>query len=471
MEKCLQIPEILRYVCDELDTESCLSAALTSRTFLEPALDRLWYHVDSMRPLICCLPVGVGIFKLHNEPAPGMYLYPEPTFKCEDLNRYLSFYARHIRVFSSPTFSPHEPCLSTDFLLALQIATEYEHGALAPLLQKVVWFPPTWTDVKSRASLSAFVCLFVGKHIESFEFRAHAQGQEALYNASLQSNIKRISKQLKSLTIKGLYEAPLIHPYLLPFPWDTLEVLKISTYSSTLVQHLATLPRLRALEICDKELGQPTFHTLPRSQAPPCPTDFTNLRVLSLGTTCAEDRVWGMLNYLPSTNQLQQFEISSTSIIASCVCQDIIKAIALRCNPRTLTSIRLVDWDVPADDRDRQTLSKFDEEDQDIPVDITPLYPFDQLEVLVVSWFPDIRLSTQDASAIPWREQFPLATPHRRLHTLRVSNSPISSPSRVLAFLKSHFPRLEELDVFYADYDLETLSVLDRRWAAVLKGL
>jgi hypothetical protein len=30
---------------------------------------------------------------------------------------------------------------------------------------------------------------------------------------------------------------------------------------------------------------------------------------------------------------------------------------------------------------------------------------------------------------------------------------------------------LEELDVFYADYDLETLSVLDRRWAAVLKGL
>ncbi|TEB32527.1 hypothetical protein FA13DRAFT_1709066 [Coprinellus micaceus] len=391
MEKCLQIPEILRYVCDELDTESCLSAALTSRTFLEPALDWLWYHVDSMRPLICCLPVGVGIFKLHNEPAP-----------------------------------------------------EYEHGALAPLLQKVVWFPPTWTDVKSRASLSAFVCLFVGKHIESFEFRAHAQGQEALYNASLQSNIKRISKQLKSLTIEGLYEAPLIHPYLLPFPWDTLEVLKISTYSSTLVQHLATLPDYISGSSMSDRFYEPSRSFSGHNMCGGSSMGHARLSTLNEPTTTIRD--------------IKHIDYSLVPI-------------ALRCNPRTLTSIRLVDWDVPADDRDRQTLSKFDEEDQDIPVDITPLYPFDQLEVLVVSWFPDIRLSTQDASAIPRREQFPLATPHRRLHTLRVSNSPISSPSRVLAFLKSHFPRLEELDVFYADYDLETLSVLDRRWAAVLKGL
>ena len=230
--------------------------------------------------------------------------------------------------------------------------------------------------------------------------------------------------------------------------------------------------------------------------------------------------MWGILDYLPSTNQLQKFEVSTTSIVASSVCQDVITAIALRCNARTLTSIRLVDW---GDDREREALGKFDEEDQDTPVDISPLYPFNQLEVLEVSWFPDVRLGVQDATLIPrsWpqlrrldlcppfgldgrvpsfshihlleiatgcpalthlglrfdttqltgKEQFPLATPHRGLRTMRVANSPISSPSRVLAFLKSHFPTLEYLDVSYADYDSETLSVLDRRWAAVLEGL
>lgn len=78
MEQCLQIPEILRDVCEQLDRKSWLPAALTSRAFLEPALDQLWYNIESMRPLICCLPVGVVTVKMYHEPTPAAYLVSRP---------------------------------------------------------------------------------------------------------------------------------------------------------------------------------------------------------------------------------------------------------------------------------------------------------------------------------------------------------------------------------------------------------
>jgi hypothetical protein len=44
-------------ICNEQDdVPTMLSMALTSRVFLELALDRLWYQITSFKPLIACLP-------------------------------------------------------------------------------------------------------------------------------------------------------------------------------------------------------------------------------------------------------------------------------------------------------------------------------------------------------------------------------------------------------------------------------
>jgi hypothetical protein len=56
MDECLSIPEILPLLCDGLEAKDLLSTALSCRAYLEPALDKLWYHVKSFKPLIACLP-------------------------------------------------------------------------------------------------------------------------------------------------------------------------------------------------------------------------------------------------------------------------------------------------------------------------------------------------------------------------------------------------------------------------------
>jgi hypothetical protein len=56
MDACLSIPELLPLLCDGLEAKDLLSTALSCQAFLEPALDKLWYHVKSFKPLIACLP-------------------------------------------------------------------------------------------------------------------------------------------------------------------------------------------------------------------------------------------------------------------------------------------------------------------------------------------------------------------------------------------------------------------------------
>lgn len=53
--ECLAIPEIVQLICDQLEPSDCISVALTRKSFLKPALNVVWHHVDSFAPLICCL--------------------------------------------------------------------------------------------------------------------------------------------------------------------------------------------------------------------------------------------------------------------------------------------------------------------------------------------------------------------------------------------------------------------------------
>lgn len=60
-QRVFYLPEVLRMLCDELNEKDLLSAALTSRTFSEPALDRIWRNIRSLDPIIACLPEDLWI--------------------------------------------------------------------------------------------------------------------------------------------------------------------------------------------------------------------------------------------------------------------------------------------------------------------------------------------------------------------------------------------------------------------------
>jgi hypothetical protein len=63
MHKCLTIQELVRLIIDfcidgelKTDRHTLLAIASTCRTFEEPALNRLWYKLESLQPLFKCLP-------------------------------------------------------------------------------------------------------------------------------------------------------------------------------------------------------------------------------------------------------------------------------------------------------------------------------------------------------------------------------------------------------------------------------
>ncbi|KIO24568.1 hypothetical protein M407DRAFT_26081 [Tulasnella calospora MUT 4182] len=65
----LKIPELLKKILDMLPVKDNVSAARVCQAWKEPALDRLWYKIDSLVPLLCLLgpmtqgPDGVWTFK------------------------------------------------------------------------------------------------------------------------------------------------------------------------------------------------------------------------------------------------------------------------------------------------------------------------------------------------------------------------------------------------------------------------
>ena len=59
MNQCLNIPELQRLIHDNLSKGSSLSLALACQAFLESGLDRIWDSLESLEPLVCCLPAEI----------------------------------------------------------------------------------------------------------------------------------------------------------------------------------------------------------------------------------------------------------------------------------------------------------------------------------------------------------------------------------------------------------------------------
>ncbi|KAJ3518441.1 hypothetical protein NMY22_g13677 [Coprinellus aureogranulatus] len=511
MDRCLRIPELVRSICDGVDKASSLSVALTCRAFLDPGLDRIWQDIESLQPLISCLPGD--IWKDDGERLLSLRRNLTP----DDLQRYLELYAHRIKSLS-PYSNSKKGHLNSGVLHVLQMVTDYRPGALSPRLQRFSWTSAHhWWRTRDYpvGSFDPYISLFVGESVESLDIQRPRD--DPVYLGSVNLAARRLP-HLKKLRVASQNGLAFTSWLMTSFAWQSLEKVDLDCASEETVAILAKLPNLRHIRLWDVEHAS----LVPLAGASPLQhaalTDFAFLRVLNV-TSWELVSIKAMLQVLSPTNRIE-------SVVSICPCptdisdcQQTLSAIESFCNPYTLRSVKVADTCSCNWETEEQLDMYPDSCEADL--DISGLSKFTNLQELVVRWQKSVQLSPREAALIPtwWPhirhldlcQQYPslgrmpaidhthlldlvrgcpllrylglrfdttqIPGKHQgpvetfQLEVLRAGESPIVSPSRVAGFLKRHFPRLEKLDFDYETVVQRETTILDKRWAAVAEAL
>ncbi|KAF5332635.1 hypothetical protein D9611_005387 [Ephemerocybe angulata] len=537
MERCLQIPEVLNSICEELNPPDALSVALTSRAFLEPGLDSVWYEIKSFDPLISCLPDDLWLAKQVTSHQPGMgrmstatVLFVKKTIKPKHLKRYLSFYAPRIRSFELKT-QHCKKLLSRTSLQALQLATDHQPGVFSPCLKECTIYWISFQGIQQmmgnyKEDVAPYMSLFFGCSVESLLLSLEEvpdESEDPLLAASVALMGRRFP-HVKDL----VFEAPSLgwslevaHDFFASSSWSYLQELSLQYATPRLVRQLATFPCLSSLYIYDNQRQRHPDWDTPLPPYTPLGEDgFPALRELELTLDKITDAIH-FLRLMSPNNKLK--ELQCNAYAKGCTseeCQTVIDAIRDHCNPLTLESVSLC---APEEYfNDPQAIEQIDLASEDL-VDLSPLYRFSKLRSLEIQFegsvqfaeaqIPEISRAWPDLDNLELCTRFsnpdriPSMNHHGLLRLLQacpkidslglridttqlnskeeVSNagtfplkylcfgdSPICSPSLVVAFLRTHFPDLPSLETTYikrANEAQETL--LDRRWKMVKETL
>ncbi|KAF6753203.1 hypothetical protein DFP72DRAFT_902184 [Ephemerocybe angulata] len=524
MDRCIWIPEILTLICNDLDRKSALSAALTSRAFLEPALDKLWHTIDSFRPLIACLPEDLWTTKIRPSPEEGknnVILFLQRDFLPADLHRYLKYYAHRIQHFS-PRVSPGMKMLSIEAFIALQTETSLQPGALSPRLKFCTWLSPH--HVKSAfgyksdfsRQLSPFMCLFVGESVVSLKF-SDSRLDNPMDSVAIRATLKRLP-HLKSLDFDRNFGSKFSSLLISSYSWDHLENLRAPDLSLASIAHIAKMPQLRRLEFTGviEQIVGADFSTFNES-------GFLSLRELIMKCNMEDFTGFGHIQrWLPVAHHLQECSVHEFWPASPASVRKALDDIKLKCSAQTLKKIDLTEGTICMEHQAAQEEEDILDKEYREPLDLSPLHEFNQLEFLRVSVLGGVQLGPQALSQIPsiWpklstldllpsdehngrmpsidhshilqllhslpslrvlRITFdttqlspdqPISSTPFNLRVLGVGYSPIISPSRVLKFLQAHLPQLESLqtpDLGDDDDPSIGLTMVQKRWKLVLE--
>ncbi|TFK34789.1 hypothetical protein BDQ12DRAFT_656491 [Crucibulum laeve] len=139
MHRCLSIPEIIHLICDEISNKkkansSLLALAYTCRTFLEPALNLVWYELENIVPLVKCL--SDDVWEERGEQI--KYLRLKMPIEPSDFERF-NFYACRVRILGMTGAKKYGTVYAIDreILYALKLATKSR--CIFPRLQRLGW--------------------------------------------------------------------------------------------------------------------------------------------------------------------------------------------------------------------------------------------------------------------------------------------------------------------------------------------
>ncbi|TEB18691.1 hypothetical protein FA13DRAFT_1803152 [Coprinellus micaceus] len=364
--------------------------ALTRRSFLEPALDRIWREIDSFNPLIACLPRGAWReYKPFENSAWVVDLNFRGTLSSSDLGVYLTKYASRIRKFS-PNVSLEEKIFSLVFFQALQLITNYRPGSLAPCVTELGWVPirqAQYLENSHLKHLGPFVYLFMGANVTSFTAFDYSD------TAHLPS-LAFVTEQLQNLTTlnaTALYR-PRSADSIAKSCWDQLEVINVDlsrrcnggSFFKSIVQK--TLPKLRTLLVLDNS-SRAALNLQP---------EYTNPfpRVQKIVLTALQPSYGASL--LRIINRLDAIKILSFRVRRSQTGDEgpelLVSSIFDRCSPATLEAIQLHETTPSAN---TSSLRRLDAPIDEL-LDITPLYKFTRLKMLDIQLDCAVRVTQRD---------------------------------------------------------------------------
>ncbi|KAJ2927026.1 hypothetical protein H1R20_g10043, partial [Candolleomyces eurysporus] len=408
--------------------------------------------------------------------------------------------------------------LSFEALQALQLATEFQSGALAPRATGLVWH----SDVMIKAPHTfSYLPLFLSPHVSRISFDLSQNIPLHVTSAEWAFNRVDCLKQLTLKQTNHVMSDYFLDSFIPILPWGSLQVLDISPVSVVSVPILITSPHLVKLSLVIVE-GQPQDRFNTGRIKIPSRADSSSLEDLSVSTDKFE-LLETALQLLPSNVRLLSLQCSLGDETSTGDINRLFNLIQQKCNPHTLSELdlrgvnrNLADGGDPLDD------------DMDDYADISPLLTLSNLEALTIvlpttridltpehaemiptvwsrigtlilnttmtdSWtlspridhthlttilrgcprlrvlgvrFNAIQIKDEPSSSLGRPREWEWAT--STLEELWVGDSPILSPSRVAAFLRVHCPAMKKLEYSrYSDPLQGSLIWYDQRWKDV----
>ncbi|KAJ7609867.1 hypothetical protein FB45DRAFT_1066435 [Roridomyces roridus] len=411
MHRCLQIPEVVRLICEQCTPKTLAVVGRTCRAWSEPALDVLWQAQTSLLPLIRCLPsrilseesVGKSREMLHLKSA----ITPADWSRVQKYNR---------RVMSLTLESAE---LDADFFRAIEVSLP--DAFLLPNLQSLVW-------LIEDDGFFPYSRLFLPPKLS----RIHLVLQECPRDLSLLSTLGRLLPRLTNINIDVPVSAASIGVISdVVRAWNLIKQLSVVSLDAMALAHVASLPHLQDLRM-QRYIPPPTAIVLPSGS-------FPALRHLAIVTDTLQS-AFSLVSRISST-QLHSVSISTLRASPSVVWERALEVLPRLPFSRSLKSLS-VEESCPTAPSAIDCPSKYILTSQGI----LPLLRLASISTLRISPFFGAQLDDaalhQLAVALPLLESIDLSP-----GTAASPSSPPRATPRALLFLAEHCPFLREVQL------------------------
>ncbi|KAJ6486297.1 hypothetical protein DFH09DRAFT_1291589 [Mycena vulgaris] len=372
MHRGLSVPEVVQLICAQFATgalnplsdaaEHDLSVlARTSRTFLNPALNVLWSHQNTILNLLRCMPADVWDVTKEKIEAYGAtvttHIRLQRTIVSSDWERPL-FYGHRVRSFNglmdlllkdTAFFETLTLCLPGDFIF--------------PNLQTMDWYP-------QLPETFHHVHLFLTPTLKQL----FLSSIKTISHLSVLSNLAVKCPALTTVTIKAHNMDDLALPIISSFVRELrhIESLDVPGLDEAAIAYLAQLPGLRSLGLHSAETPNPFFQSSGSS------VDFPALTHL---TTPTMEAAIALLAILPN-RPLQTLSINRTPIHCTHIARQFYSALEKRCSHSSLRAlnIRHDAWENNDDALSAEDIAMYSVGPDILP----PLFSFDHLVDVVL---------------------------------------------------------------------------------------
>ncbi|RDB14878.1 hypothetical protein Hypma_016419 [Hypsizygus marmoreus] len=243
MHHCLRIPEIVAQICDQSlslswkrGSGTVVALARTCRAFHEPATAHLWYEIDTLIPLVKCMPADLWTITGENSQTLVFNRAVFPT----DWPRFTK-YARHVRRFGFRFW--HWIDVSVSVYESLHLAAAGQ--VLLPHLKELYW-----SYGRADGALP-FICLFMPPNLCTFHISTHTS---LPIIASLVANLSSRYPLLSDVALNIHGERDTTSAVSTAVcAWHRLRRLYVTRLNGDALLHAAKLPELQHISFTSRE--------------------------------------------------------------------------------------------------------------------------------------------------------------------------------------------------------------------------